>query len=155
MKNTIVLTACLMIGAACTVRAQERKPEFAKNTDEIAQMRTTRMTELLNLDENQQQAIYALNLERAEKNKARRAERRAKMVAMRAESEANKQRLEEILTAEQREVLQKQRMERKETMKAKRQSRYRMDGRRFRKHHKRTYNIQPKISDTAVKEPVI
>ena len=127
MKHTALITL-LISGMALSAAAQDREHRTPKTAEEIAQMRTDRLTEQLTLTEDQQQEVYALNLESAQKMKAERAARRARMVEMRkaraakmeerrAEMKASKDRLNEILTPEQREILTQKQAERAEKRK--------------------------------------
>ena len=128
MKNTALITL-LISGMAFSAVAQDRGHRTPKTAEEIAQMRTDRLTEQLALTGDQQQEVYALNLESAKKMKAEREERAARMAELRearaakmkewrTEMKASKERLNEILTPEQREVLEQQRAERTEKMKS-------------------------------------
>lgn len=126
MRNAVLVT--LFISAmAFSAMAQERGPRAAKKAEDMAQMRTDRLTERLALTEDQQNAVYALSLENAkrmqaihEERAARSAEMRnartAKMEERRAELRASQERLNEILTDEQREVLKQQQTDRAEKM---------------------------------------
>jgi len=137
MKNAALITL-LISGMAFSAVAQERGPQASKTAEEIAQMRTDRLTEQLSLSADQKQAVYALSLENAEKMQAAHKERAARSAEMRnartaemnerrAEMKASQERLNEILTEEQREVLKQQQTERAEKMKSIRDAR--KDGR--------------------------
>src|SRR5690554_6005730 len=124
MRNAALITL-LVSGMAFSTVAQERESRQPKSAQEIAQMRTDRLTEKLALSEDQQKEVYALNLEKAEKMKATHTERTARMAEMRetrratmdarrSEMKATQERLNEILNDEQREVLKQQQAERAE-----------------------------------------
>ncbi len=128
MKNVALITL-LISGIAFSAIAQDRGARSTKSAEEIAQMRTDRLTEQLTLTKDQQQAVYALSLENASKmqaehkERAKRADemrkaRTAMMDERRAEMKASQERLNEILTNEQREVLKQQQAERAEKMKS-------------------------------------
>lgn len=133
MKNAVLVTL-LISGIAFSAIAQEHGPRTSKNAEEIAKMRTDRLTEQLTLTEDQQKAVYALSLENAKKMQAAYEERAArstemrnarvaKMEERRAEMKASQERLNEILTEEQREVLKQQQADRAEKMKTMRDAR--------------------------------
>lgn len=134
MKNTMVIVL-LAFAATLTTVAQERKPRQEQRAEEIASQRTEHMAEALGLSEDQKEQVYALNLERAERMIASRQERQARMAEMQAERKITLQRLDEILTAEQRDLLRKQLAERKDRMKIMRNSdrAHRPDGKRNRR----------------------
>src|SRR5690606_15483568 len=62
MKNAALITL-LISGIAFSSLAQERGQRASRSAEEIAQMRTDRLTEQLALTEDQQQAVYALSLD--------------------------------------------------------------------------------------------
>src|SRR5690554_4005325 len=82
IKNT-TLIAVLVSGISLTATAQERQLRAPKSAEQIAQMRTDRLTERLALDETQQQAVYALSLEDAKKLQKIRNERTARVAEAR------------------------------------------------------------------------
>ncbi|MGV3761775.1 hypothetical protein, partial [Parapedobacter sp.] len=77
MKN-VVLIAFLLSGMAFSTFAQERVWRTPKSAEEIAQMRTDRLTEQLSLSKDQQRAVYELSLENAKKMQAERKDRAAR-----------------------------------------------------------------------------
>ncbi|MFB2119617.1 hypothetical protein [Parapedobacter sp. 2B3] len=132
MRNAAFITL-LISGIAFSAVAQERAPRVSKSAEEIAQMRTDRLTEQLSLTENQQQAVYALSLENAKKMQATHEERAARLAEMqkakaakmdeqRAEMKASQERLNEILTSEQQALLKQQQAERAAKMKSMRET---------------------------------
>lgn len=133
MRNAALITL-LISGMAFSAGAQERGARISKNAEEVAQMRTDRLTEQLALTEDQQKAVYALSLENAKKMQANhedrvtrsaemRKARAAQMEERRTEMKASQERLNEILTDEQREVLKQQQADRAEKMKSMRDTR--------------------------------
>lgn len=122
MKNVALITV-LVSGVIFSATAQDRSHRQVKDAAEIAKQRTERLTNQLGLSEDQQQEVYALNLENAEQMKAAREARAARMVelkkareekveAMRTQRRAEHERLTNILTEEQREKLAQDRSER-------------------------------------------
>lgn len=149
MRNAVFVTF-LISGMAFSAMAQERGPRVTKNVEEIAQMRTDRLTEKLALTEDQQKAVYTLSLDNAKKMQAAHEERAArsaemrnartaKMEERRAEMKASRKRLNEILTDEQREVLKQQQTARAEKMKpmrdARKDAKFKGDRSKKRKHN--------------------
>ena len=165
MKNT-ALVALLISGVVFSAAAQERGHRTPKTAAEIAQLRTDRMTEQLTLTEDQQQKVYALNLENAEKMTAERDARTARMKEMRkaraakmkerrAKIKASQERLNEILTAEQRETLKQQHADRAEKMKMRKGH---WDGRargdRAKRGKRNIYKFHRKTDSTQATAPV-
>lgn len=89
-----------------------RRPRAEMHADEIARLRTERLSQRLGLSEEQQKQVYQLELANAEKMKAEREALKARMEERRAEREIWKARLNEILTEEQRAALEKEQSER-------------------------------------------
>ena len=99
MKKQIfaaVTALCLM--AATTLSAQESKPQAQPKTpptaEQIAQHRTDRMTERLNLTEEQAKQVYEVNLAQVKRMQAMREE-------MREARKAEADKMKSILTTEQ------------------------------------------------------
>lgn len=125
MKN-LLTTALLITAIAGSTIAQERRAERPERSpEEIATLRTQRLTEQLNLTAEQREAVYGLQLEEATQQRELIAERRnsaaearqARGEAMKQQRErqaALQQKLDEILTEEQRTKLAEQRVERRE-----------------------------------------
>lgn len=112
----------LISAVAFTAFGQQRRTHRQpKSTAEIAKMRTDRLTESLSLSDEQQKEVYSLNLERAEKMKAAREDRSARGTKMREEMKADRERLEKILTPEQREMLKQQAADRRAKFNARRE----------------------------------
>ncbi len=87
------LAALTVLLAGANVAAQERagmERGERPSAEEVAKMRTQRMTEKLNLNPEQQKQIAQLNLEQARKAEARQAER-----------QSMQERMKKILTPEQ------------------------------------------------------
>ena len=151
MKHTTVFTALLILGTIGAASAQQHQQRPVKTADEIARRQTDRMTASLGLDDQQQEAVYALNLQRAEKAKASRAELREKMAQIRADRQTDKQRLDEILTEEQRGKLQEQLAARKDAAHTRHHRGGRgWGGKRF-KHHR---NMQRGNTGTSATDAV-
>ncbi len=162
MKNAALITL-LISGIAFSSLAQERGQRASRSAEEIAQMRTDRLTEQLALTEDQQQAVYALSLDNAKKMQATHKERAtrsaemrearaAKMNERRAEMKASQEQLNEILTDEQREVLKQQQAERAEKMKSMRDARKdgKFKGDRSRKGKRSFHKFNKKADSTGV-----
>ncbi len=99
MKKIIfAVAATLFLLAGCNLMAQGNRPrgerEVPPTAEQIAQRRTDRMKEALQLSEEQTKQVYALNLESAKQMKAQRE-------AAMADRKANAEKMKAILTAEQ------------------------------------------------------
>ncbi|MEC3879782.1 Spy/CpxP family protein refolding chaperone [Parapedobacter sp. 10938] len=161
MKNAVLITL-LLSGMAFSAFAQERERRTLKSAEEIAQMRTDRLTEELTLSEEQQRAVYELSLEDAKKMQAERKDRRAQSEATREERatqmgerreamKASQERLNKVLTGEQREILKQQQAERAEKMKSMRDRRQngKSRGERTRRGKR---DIHKKVDSTSASE---
>lgn len=118
MRNVAFITLLISAMAFTALGQEHRAPRQPKSAEEIAKIRTDELTESLGLSKEQQKEVYALNLERAEKIKAAREDRTARGAKMREEMKADRERLNQILTEEQREILKQQQADRAEKFKA-------------------------------------
>ena len=159
IKNT-ALIALLVSGITAT--AQEQQPRAPKSAEQIAQMRTERLTERLALNDAQQQAVYALSLEDAKKMQEIRKERAARVAEARkarktqlderrSAMKATQERLNEILTDEQRQVLKQHQVERAEKMKSMRGGREKVQSSRDR-HRKGKRHFHKRIDSSRATE---
>lgn len=126
MKKIAIIAIALIAGS--TVMAQqgsttttprlERQPEIQKRSaEDRAKMRTERMTQNLNLTEEQQKRVYNIVLEQAKTHDAQREQRQERREALREQRDETDARIREVLTDEQQErfdAMQKQRTERME-----------------------------------------
>ncbi|WP_353195715.1 hypothetical protein [Parapedobacter defluvii] len=122
MRNVAFITLLISAMAFTALGQEHRAPRQPKSAEEIAKMRTDELTESLGLSKEQQKEVYALNLERAEKMKAAREDRTARGAEMREEMKADRERLNQILTEEQREILKQQQADRAEKFKARQEA---------------------------------
>ncbi|RQP17294.1 MAG: hypothetical protein EAS52_09165 [Parapedobacter sp.] len=122
MRNVAFITLLISAMAFTALGQEHRAPRQPKSAEEIAKMRTDELTESLGLSKEQQKEVYALNLERAEKIKAAREDRTARGAKMREEMKADRERLNQILTEEQREILKQQQADRAEKFKARQEA---------------------------------
>jgi len=122
MRNVAFITLLISAMAFTALGQEHRAPRQPKSAEEIAKMRTDELTESLGLSKEQQKEVYALNLERAEKMKAAREDRTARGAKMREEMKADRERLNQILTEEQREILKQQQADRAEKFKARQEA---------------------------------
>ncbi|SEL16570.1 hypothetical protein [Parapedobacter koreensis] len=154
MKNATLITL-LISGMAFSAVAQQHRPVQPQSAEDIAKMRTDQLTERLGLSDEQQKEVYALNLEKAEKMKVSREERSAKMAELRDEMKADRERLDNILTEEQRETLKQQQAERAEKMKTAMKARKdgKSRGERFRKGHRNFHKRGGAKADTTQTTP--
>ena len=113
MKNVAMITLLVSAFAFTAFGQQQRERRQPRSSEEIAKMRTEQLTKSLSLTEEQQKEVYTLNFERAEKMKAAREDQSARGADMREEMKADRERLEKILTPEQRETLKKQEADRR------------------------------------------
>lgn len=127
-KALLVLAVCFLASFSAEAQRTKRAPrEF--NPEKWAERITNRMTEELSLTEEQQKEVYALHLERM----TDRAEAmKAQMERMKAEQKETREKLEAILTPEQKAKWEESRSEWME-----KQSRH-WDGER--KREKRDYS---------------
>ncbi|GGC28704.1 hypothetical protein GCM10011386_20900 [Parapedobacter defluvii] len=122
MRNVAFITLLISAMAFTALGQEHRAPRQPKSAEEIAKIRTDELTESLGLSKEQQKEVYALNLERAEKIKAAREDRTARGAKMREEMKADRERLNQILTEEQREILKQQQADRAEKFKARQEA---------------------------------
>ncbi|PPL02174.1 hypothetical protein [Parapedobacter indicus] len=127
MRNAALITLLISAITFTAFGQEHRVHRQSKSAEEIAKTRTDQLTESLGLNEKQQKEVYALNLERAEKIKTARKDRLARGEAMRDEMKADRERLNSILTEEQREMLKQQQADRAAKFKARQEGR--KDGR--------------------------
>jgi Spy/CpxP family protein refolding chaperone len=117
----IVLGLLLVAGLGTSAMAQGEKKdrgEFKKMTlEQRVQKQTDRMSNSLQLTDDQKQALYKANLESAQAFKKEREERRAKMKAL---SQAREEKLKSILTPDQFQKHLAQKAERKKKMQERR-----------------------------------
>jgi len=113
MRTTIIVAMLLLSASLSAQDKAKRSPE------EMAKVRTERLTTVLELTPDQAAKVNALHLAHAQEAEARRAQNEAKREAMRSEMEAKRERhqaeMKSILTAEQYakwEALNAQREER-------------------------------------------
>lgn len=106
--NKWILATGMMVMISLSTMAQKRDGE-RPTPEQRAKMSTEKMTEQLQLSEDQQKQILDINLEYAKKREAEMAERRAAaeqrrslMEAMRAELKAQDEQIQSVLTEEQR-----------------------------------------------------
>ena len=123
MRNAALITLLISAMTFTAFGQEHRTPRQPRSAEEIAKTRTDQLTESLGLNEKQQKEVYALNLERAEKIKAVRKDRLARGEEMRGEMKADRERLNDILTEEQREMLKQQQADRAEKFKARQEGR--------------------------------
>lgn len=91
-------------------RVEKRTPE------EIAKMRTERLDKKLNFSEQQRSEIYAYHLDKAKKFDSRAEAAKKDRQIRRQEMQADRDKLKEILTPEQQELLAKDMREGREKM---------------------------------------
>jgi len=137
MRNAALITLLISAMTFTAFGQEHRTPRQSRSAEEIAKTRTDQLTESLGLNEKQQKEVYALNLERAEKMKAVRKDRLASGEEMREEMKADRERLDKILTEEQRETLKQQQADRAAKFKARQETR--KDG-KFRGSRSRSQN---------------
>ena len=106
-KALLVLAVCFLASFSAEAQRTDRpKREF--NPEKWAERITNRMTEELSLTEEQQKEVYALHLERM----TDRAEAmKAQMERMKAEQKETREKLEAILTPEQKAKWEESRSE--------------------------------------------
>jgi periplasmic protein CpxP/Spy len=99
MRTTIIAAMLLFSASLSAQDKAKRSPE------EMANVRTERLTTVLELTPEQAAKVNALHLAHAQEAEARRAQHEAKREAMRAEMKAKRERhqanMKSILTAEQ------------------------------------------------------
>jgi|GEM_PF-4477299 len=144
----VTMIALLAFGISLHAAAQERQIRHQKSAAEIARLHTEHMTKTLGLTEKQEAEVYALNLERAERLKESRGDRQTRMAKLREEQKKAKDRLNEVLTEEQREAWNKELAERRERMKTmRRPNQAGQSDQRMRRHHReaKTVDRQPVV----------
>jgi len=122
MKNVVMITLLISVFAFTAFGQRNRPNRQPKSVEEVAKMRTDQLTKSLSLTDEQQKEVYTLNLERAEKMKAAREDRSTRGREIREEMKADRERLEKILTPQQRETLKQQEADRRAKFNARRES---------------------------------
>ncbi|MAL14833.1 MAG: hypothetical protein CL554_15545 [Algoriphagus sp.] len=98
-----ILSFGLMALISFGVMAQGQRGNTRPNPEEMAKMMTDRMTKQLNLTKEQQEQVYAIHLDLAQKREEERQARKAETDARKEEAQKHEERLNEVLTEEQRQ----------------------------------------------------
>lgn len=109
MKNWIV-GALLLSFVSLGVSAQEQRK--IPSPEERAQRMTDRMASELKLSEEQKQKVLEINLEHAKKRQAEMEKQRVQMETRKAEMKAQEEKINEVLTEEQRKQWEEIKMDR-------------------------------------------
>lgn len=112
MKKWII-GAALLVFTSLQVAAQQEKRELP-NPEEKAKKATERMATELQLSEEQKSQILALNLEQAKKRQAEMEREMAERKARTAEMKAHQEKINEVLTEEQRTKWEEIKLEQRE-----------------------------------------
>ena len=120
----------------------QRGPQKAKlNPEERAEKMTAKMTEELNLSEDQKKQIYQIHLDNATKRQAemeaRKEEMQAKRTAMMEKNKAHQTQIEAVLTPEQKEKWVELKDENREKRNTIRDGRQNPDREKFQQRRKR------------------
>ncbi|WP_423148209.1 hypothetical protein [Rubrolithibacter danxiaensis] len=127
----LLFTATLFLGLVSLGMAQDTTAKQKINPEERAKKKTEMLTEKLSLTKDQQEKIYAINLEQAkqaEQFRQEAKEAREKMVDRRALMKKNEDKINSILNDKQKKEYEDMKKQRQEQFK------HRRDG--FRKDHK-------------------
>jgi len=100
MKKWIIAAALLVV-ASLQVDAQQRKGQ-QPNPEDRAKKMTEKMATELNLSDDQKAQVLALNLDQAQKRQAAVDQAAAERKARKTEMEAHQQKVNAVLTEEQR-----------------------------------------------------
>lgn len=95
------MALCLLAGTSAFAQDSKRAPRMKERptAEQMAQRKTDRMVEKLNLDENQSKQLYELNLQEIKNMQAQHEQ-------MRAARKARAEKMKKILTTEQYEQWQ-------------------------------------------------
>lgn len=110
-----VLLALFIAGLGQGVQAQEERLEKEDKVkispEERADRHTRKMTETLQLDEKQVKEISKINLDHAQKMEAYHTELKALKAEMKAERLKTKEQIDELLTNDQKKIIETKRAE--------------------------------------------
>lgn len=122
MKKLFILLGVL-VGLSSVSFAQEQEGKKAKgkksmkrewkkdfSPEDMANKRTEHLDKIVSLSEEQKEQVYALTLENAQKAKERKDVTRKDREIMRQRFKAHQEAMNNILTAEQQELLKEQRV---------------------------------------------
>lgn len=102
-----------MVFISLGVAAQQEKRTMP-TPEERAQKMTDRMAEKLTLTESQKKEIYTINLESAKKRQAEMEAHKAEREAMQAEMKAQEEKIQQVLTEDQRKQWEEIKLEAKD-----------------------------------------
>lgn len=88
-----------------SLRVKHQREIVQKSPEEIAKLRTDRMTKELSLTDNQRQEMYALQLNKAQKREQALVSAKKQREERRAEIIAEKEQMNSILTPEQQKLI--------------------------------------------------
>jgi len=114
MKKLLLIIAAFSFIHLGAEAQQERKARERITPEKVAEKMTERMTEELDLSEEQKKEVYALQLENATK---RAEEMKVQWEKMKANQEAQQEKLEAILTPEQKALWEAKKAELREKRK--------------------------------------
>ncbi len=112
MKKWMIASALLVFTSLQLVAQQEKRTP--PNPEERAQMATERMATELNLSEAQKSQILALNLDQAKKRQAEMEQEAAERKAKMEEMKAHQEKINAVLTDEQRAKWEEIKMEQRD-----------------------------------------
>jgi Spy/CpxP family protein refolding chaperone len=140
MKRTLLVAAIFSL-TIFGVFAQRGQQKTMLNPEERAEKMTAKMTEQLELSEDQKKQIYQINLDNATKRQAemeaRKEEMRAKRAAMVEKNKSQQAQIEAILTPEQKTKWVELKDENRERRNTIRDGRQNPDREKFQQRRKR------------------
>ncbi|ERM84112.1 hypothetical protein P872_00965 [Rhodonellum psychrophilum GCM71 = DSM 17998] len=140
MKRTLLIAAIFSL-TIFAVSAQRGHQKTMQSPEERAEKMTSKMTEQLELSEDQKKQIYQINLENATKRQAemeaRKEEMQAKRTAMMEKNKDQQEQIEAVLTPEQKTKWMELKDENREKRNTIRDARQNPDREKFQQRRKR------------------
>lgn len=132
MKKFLLVVALISFVSWGTEAQQQRRSRESASPEKVAERITEQMSKELTLSEEQKKEVYALHLENTQK---RREERRLMRERLKAQEEASQEKLDAILTPEQKEKWEARKKEFRDERRSPRDGRGKSE-RRDRKHRR-------------------
>lgn len=131
MKKLLLVAVIFSFVAIDAMAQRAERPGRKITPEKIAERAAERISKSLSLSEAQKEEVYALHLERATQNAKEMKARREKM---RAERQAMQEKLEALLTPEQKAQWEKNKTETRQKFRDARDGKRKFDGERRRGH---------------------
>lgn len=119
--KTVTIALALLLGSVSFAQVEEGKRKEDKlSVTEKAEKRTQKMTDLLNLSEDQKEKVYAINLKHVQEMEKLKQEKDELRNKMKASHDFAKKEFDKILSNEQQSILKEKKEEMKKKKKEKR-----------------------------------